>query len=355
MCMSDPYHHIYSGDIFQQSECIWHENNLLDFFRSTLKSLGYTSVSESNKVWRRGDQTVVVCLVDDYTTCSDRYDVTLPYIFDRNTVVITDTHVQTPTQYTVCQLPASFFGIYAHQPDIKWDPQRRFTLGINRLDAKRMLMFLELSMRSEYLGTDLDYINFNCWRWGGDNESDSGLTDNFDNQYRELESQYHVVYDATYNRLHDTIPYRNHDMSQEQAHVKSWLNIIMETYSSDNTIALSEKTFRALCLPTPWQVYSGRNTVSYLHSLGFDTMQDIVTHKYDIMIENRTAAYGDKMVDFLFEATENVQALQARDLDTVTSRAQQAAQHNQELLAWMRYNWPRDFARWWPAVLDKIS
>jgi hypothetical protein len=215
-------------------------------------------------------------------------------------------------------------------------------------------MFLELSMRSEYLGTDLDYINFNCWRWGGDNESDTGLTDNFDNQYRELESQYHAVYDATYNRLHDTIPYRNHNMSQEQAHVKSWLNIIMETYSSDNTIALSEKIFRALCLPTPWQVYSGRNTVSYLHSLGFDTMQDIVTHKYDMMIENRTAAYGDKMVDFLFEATENVQTLQAQDFDTVASRAQQAAQHNQELLAWMRYNWPRDFARWWPTVLEVL-
>lgn len=355
MCMTDPYHHIYTGDIFQQSECIWHENNLLDFFRSSLKSLGYHSVSDSNKVWRRGDQTVVVCLVDDYTTCAERFDVGLPYIFDRNTTVITDTHVQTPTQYRVCELPPSFFGIYAHVPEHKWDPKRRFTLGINRLDSKRLLMFLELMLRSEYVGTDLDYVNFNCWRWGGDNETPQGLKQNFDNQYQELESQYHAVYDEIRNKIDNSMPYVNHSLTQEQAHTSSLLNIVMETYSADNTIALSEKTFRALCLPAPWQLYSGRNTVARLHSLGFDTLQDIITHRYDSMIENRTAAYGDKMVDFLFEATENAQSIETHDFDAVSQRCQQAAEHNQQLLAVMRYNWPRDFARWWPQVLEHIQ
>jgi hypothetical protein len=353
--MTDPYHHIYTGEIFQQSECIWHENNLLDFFRSSVKSLGYHSVSDSNKVWRRGDQTVVVCLVDDYTTCAERFDLGLPYIFDSNTTVITDTCVQTPTQYRVCQLPASFFGIYAHVPKYSWNPQRRFTLGINRLDSKRMLMFLELALRSEYLGTDLDYVNLNCWRWGGENDNDSGLRQNFETQYRELESQYHAVYDDIYSKVINTVPYKNHTLTQEQVHVSAWLNIVMETYSADNTIALSEKTFRALCMPSPWQLYSGRNTVAYLHSLGFDTLQDIVTHRYDSMIENRTAAYGDKMVDFLFEATENVQSLQGQDRDIVSQRCQQAAERNQQLLAMMRYNWPRDFARWWPSVLEQIQ
>ena len=277
--MTDPYHHIYTGEIFQQSECIWHENTLMDFFRSNLKNLGYSSVSDSNKVWRRGDQTVVVCLVDDYTTCAERFDVALPYIFDRKTVVITDTHVQTPTQYQVCELPQSFYGIYYHAPNRQWDPQRRFTLGINRLDSKRMLMFLELALRSEYIGTDLDYINFNCWRWGGDNQSLQGLRSNFELQYSELESQYHDVYNNVYSQVVEKMPYNNHNMTQEQVHVSAWLNIVMETYSADNTIALSEKTFRGLCLPVPWQLYSGRNTVAWLHSLGFDTLQDIVTHR----------------------------------------------------------------------------
>ena len=151
------------------------------------------------------------------------------------------------------------------------------------------------------------------------------------------------------------MPYVNHNLTQEQAHTQSWLNIVMETYSADNTIALSEKTFRALCLPVPWQLYAGRNTVARLHSLGFDTLQDIITHRYDPMIENRTAAYGDKMVDFLFEATENVQNLETQDFETLAQRCQQAAEHNQQLLAFMRHNWPRDFAQWWPQVLEHIQ
>ena len=351
--MTDLYHSIYENEIFVKSRCIWHENTLLDFFRSQLMALGYTAVDHSNKTWRRGDKTVIVCLVDDFTTCTTNYDCTLPYLFDRNTVVITDTWCGAPTQYQVAQLPDSFFGIYAHEPERHvWQPQRRFNFAVNRLDAKRLLMLLELQLRSQDHPHNIDYINFNCWSWNGDNTSAEGLRANFQRQYQELESQYHDVYEHTYNRLHDTMPYVNHDLSQAQAHQSAWMNIVMETYSSDNTVALSEKTFRALCLPVPWQLYSGRHTVARLASLGFDTLSDVVTHKYDHMIENRTAAYGDKMVDFLFEATENTQKFQQQD---ITDRCAQAADRNISLLQSMRQQWPADFAAWWPGVLEKIK
>lgn len=350
----DLYHSIYNDYIFANSQCIWHENTLLDFLRSNLIGLGYQSVDESNKTWRRGDRTVIVCLVDDFTTCAQQFDLTLPYLFDRNTVVITDTKVQVPTQYQVCQLPVSFFGIYSHSNTNCWTPSRRFALGVNRIDAKRLLLFLELAMRSQYLGSDLDWINFNCWRWGSDNQTVQSLQQNFEIQYQELESQYHEVYDQIYSAVRSQMPLNNHDRSQEQLHVSAWLNIVMETYSADNTVALSEKTFRALCSPSPWQLYAGRNAVAYLHSLGFDTLQDIITHRYDPMIENRTAAYGDKMVDFLFEATENVAAMQHKHFDQIRQRCAQAAHTNQQLLAHLRRQWPRDFARWWPETLAQI-
>jgi hypothetical protein len=215
-----------------------------------------------------------------------------------------------------------------------------------------MLMLLELQLRSEDHPGDQDYINFNCWSWDGDNSNTPGLQANFQRQYHLLESQYHEVYEYTYNRLCDTIPYVNHELSQSQAHRSAWMNIVMETYSSDNTVALSEKTFRALCLPVPWQLYSGRYTVARLASLGFDTLADTVTHRYDSMIENRTAAYGDKMVDFLFEATENVQQFQQQD---IADRCVQAAEHNIALLQSMQQQWPIDFAAWWPGVLEKIK
>jgi len=70
------------------------------------------------------------------------------------------------------------------------------------------------------------------------------------------------------------------------------------------------------------------------------------------MIENRTAAYGDKMVDFLFEATENVQQFQQQD---ITDRCVRAAEHNIALLKSMRQQWPADFAAWWLEVLEKLQ
>jgi hypothetical protein len=274
-------------------------------------------------------------------------------MFDRNTVVITDTWCAAPTQYQVARLPDSFFGIYAHDPErLAWQPQRRFNFAVNRLDAKRMLMLLELQLRSEDQPDNIDYVNFNCWSWDGDNATAKGLQDNFQRQYQLLESQYNEVYEHTYNRLIDRMPYLNHTLNQAEVHQSAWINIVMETYSSDNTVALSEKTFRALCLPVPWQLYSGRHTVARLASLGFDTLADTVTHRYDSMIENRTAAYGDKMVDFLFEATENVQQFQQQD---IADRCMQAAEHNIALLQSMQQQWPVDFAAWWPSVLEKIQ
>jgi hypothetical protein len=354
-CMSDLYHEIYTGEIFQESQCIWHENTLLDFFRSNLISLGYKSVNSSNKVWRKGHQTVVVCLVDDFSTCSEDYSTTLPYLFDTNTVVITDNHANVPTQYTVCQLPTSFFGIYAHRPQAeKWTPKRRFNLAINRMDSKRMLMFLEMQLRSANMPNhnELDYINFNCWSWNGDNSTAQGLRANFKHQYQQLESQFREVYNETYNTVLSRVPFLNHDLTQEQVHVSAWMNIVMETYSSDTTVAVSEKIFRALCLPVPWMVYSGRHTVAYLHSLGFDVMRDVVEHRYDNMQENRTAAYGDKMVDFLFEGVDVVESMQN---DQPWMRAEQAARANQLRLARMKQEWPADFAAWWPTVVKLIK
>lgn len=355
--MSDPYHKIYTSEIFEESRCIWHENTLLDFFRSTLISLGYNSIDPSQKVWQRGHKKVVVCLVDDFSTCSTEYSTEVPYLFDHNTTVITDNYITCPTVYQVCQLPSSFFGIYYHEPKMQtWLPTRRFNFAVNRLDTKRLLAFLELQMRSYMIdeSATLDYVNFNCWSWDGDNNSPEGLRANFQKQYELLEPQYREVYQFTYDRILEQMPYRNHSLGQETAHVSAWMNMVMETYSSDTTVALSEKTFRALSLPVPFMLYAGRHTIAYLRQLGFDVMSDIVEHKYDKMIENRTAAYGDKMVDFIFEGADAVAAMQANS-KRARVRTVQAAELNRRLLSKMQQAWPSDFAAWLPGVIEKIK
>jgi hypothetical protein len=99
-------------------------------------------------------------------------------------------------------------------------------------------------------------------------------------------------------------------------------------------------------------VYCGRHTVAYLNSMGFDTMSDVVQHRYDGMFENKTAAYGDKMVDFLFEGAD---AIEHMDISTVSERAAQAAATNQSVLTRMQSSWPADFAAWWPSVVQRIA
>ena len=353
----DLYHEIYTSEVFDASQCIWHENNLMNFLHSMLMKLGYEPVKDGHKTWRRGDKTVVVCLVDDYISTTTDYDTPVAYRFDRNTTVITDNFVTSPTLYRVFQLPTSWFGIYNYQPRaVDYNPTRRFNFAVNRIDSKRLLLMLEIALRSEkYPDRDtLDFINFNCWSWEGDNQTTEGLRESFARVYQGLEPQYREVYQETFERLLPDMPFRNHVMNMEQAHLSAYVNMVAETYSSDTSIALSEKTFRALVTPAPWQLYAGQHAVSYLESLGFDTLRDIVNHRYDTIIENKTAAYGDKLVEWIFSGADTFTRLSEMDRTELRHRCLTAARNNQAVLENMSQRWPAEFAAWLPQVIDHI-
>jgi hypothetical protein len=352
------YQTIYDSEIWQQSQCIWHENAVMDYLRTQLSALGYQSCSDSGKIWQRGDRCVIVCVVDDFTSCSQDWSTHTPYLFDPDTVVITDNWVSCPTQYQVLRLPDSFFGIYAHVPLPRvWQPDRRFCFTAKRLDNKRMSLMLELQMRSDLMGMpkDIDLVNFGCWSWDGDNTSDSGLRSNWDRQYDLLDDSLRQIYSDTYQSLRPRMPLLNHGHDLEQAHHGAWINLVVETYSSDLVVAFSEKIFRALTIPVPWMLWGGRHSVARLASLGFDTLPDVIHHRYDHMIEQQTAAFGDKTVDWIFDANESVKKLQSLPQQALHARLKQSAEHNQKLLADMRKKWPTDFAVWWHSVVPRIA
>lgn len=355
----DLYHQIYDNEIFKLSECIWHENITLDLLRSLLKSQGYQTSDPSNKIWQRGKRTVVVCLVDDYTTCAQHPAARLSEIFDRDTLVVTDNLVLCPTQYRIMPLPQSFFGIYAHRPEPReYHPLRRFTFAVNRIDIKRMLMLLEIERVSHLYYANpslLDFVNFNCWDWGGDNSTQCGLRENFQAVWNLLEPQHQDLYRQYHEPLLERMPMRNHDMSLEQSMHASSINLVVETYSGESVVALSEKTFAALCSTAPWALYAGRHAVSYLDSIGFDTIRDLIQHQYDSLIENRSGAEGDKIIEFVCEARLAAHDIQQQDPAAVTERLQRAAEHNQNLLARLRQQWSQDFARWLPGFVDGIA
>lgn len=355
--MTDAYHHIYDAEIHQKSRCIWHENAMMDFFRSHLIACGYEPTEVSSKVWQRDDRQVIVCLVDDITTCTGQTDPYIPNTWDRGTMVITDNVVNCPTRCQVHTLPASFFGIYAYQPQTRiWQPDRRFNFAVNRIDLKRMALFLEYRKRLPYTDDrdSMDYANFNCWVWDGDNTSQLGLQQNFERTYDSLVQSVKDVHQITKDNDIPTMPWRNHDLDLETSMHRAWINLVVETYSSDTVIAVSEKIFRALVSPVPWQVYSGRYTVAYLESLGFDCLGDVVDHSYDAMPELNTMDHGDKLVDWWWKASETVKDLRSQDFATLQQRCQQAADHNVRLLQQLRRKWCRDFSLWWPTVAAEL-
>ena len=134
----------------------------------------------------------------------------------------------------------------------------------------------------------------------------------------------------------------NYTLDFETVQTSGFLNIVIETYSSDNNIALSEKIFRALATPAPWTVFSGRYTVAYLEKLGFDTMRDVIDHGfYDRLKETE-----NKINIFIWKSLDIVKNLKSQNFEQLQQRCQQAALHNRSLLTQMHQQWPTDFDQW---------
>ena len=148
-------------------------------------------------------------------------------------------------------------------------------------------------------------------------------------------------------QLANMMPVKNYDIDHEQTYIHSWLNITVETYSSDNVVALSEKIFRCLVTPVPWIAYSGRYTIARLRALGFDVLDDVVDHRYDRLIEAH-----HKISAFMDTACATIDTLKQHDWAILSQRCRTAAVHNQQQLAMMKSAWPADFAAW---LTDRIT
>lgn len=347
---------IYQSEIFQQSQCIWHEDKLIEFFRSLLTQSGYVSQGVSNKKYQKGSKTIVVCFADDIQIEADS-----PYdqhnLFKPNTTVITDNFVSQPTNCRVYQLPNSYFGIYFYRPqDQSWQPDRRFNINMNRIDANRLFVLFEYIKKFNIIPwqNQSDYLNFNCFDGTGNNDNPGAANGNFEKFYDMLQPHLKTLYSKYFKISKSNMPIKNFSHEFDQPWTRSWLNVVIETYHGYNNIALSEKIFRALVTPAPWAVYGPQFAVRYLKSLGFDTLDDIMSHEYDTKNHTSFQQPGDRIADFMNYIDQTSRQLQLHDWHVLSSRCQQAAIHNQNLLADMRRKWPRDFAQWFLTVSEEF-
>lgn len=346
----DLYHHIYEGEIFQKSRCIWHENAITDFLQSTLLNLGFRPTDNIRKFWTGYDRTVLLCLVDDHSN----YGTTRHGVFENDTIIITDNYNFLETNYKITKLPHSFFGIYSYAPEqTEWNPSRRFNFAINRIDNCRQTALFELMRHDNILVHD--WVNFNCWEHNATNETATDCRNNFIQRWNINNELYKKEYQEQYQTVLPLMPLRNHSMSLEQSYVSAWINLVMETYISFNSVAISEKTFRALVTPAPWLVCSGQGTIPYLRSLGFDTLDDIFDHGYDTAPEREDYLLVDKVRNFVDWARLNHSRLLQQDFRELQIRCANMALHNQQVLSSMRRQWPRDFGQWLPQLIDSLT
>jgi hypothetical protein len=177
---------------------------------------------------------------------------------------------------------------------------------------------------------------------------------NFVKHWQQVDAHYAGVYDQHWDTVVNAMPIRNHDLTIEQAGLNAYLNLVVETYSGNTTITFSEKIFRALVTPAPWTLFAATGAVGYLTELGFDVLSDIVDHSYDLHVQD-TWPGNSKIVNYISASISNYQQLKQLDFDTLATRCKQAAEHNQQLLAAMKKQWPASFAEWLPDVMAQIT
>ena len=353
----DVFYQTHLGEVFQQSQCMYHEHAMVDLLSSMLMNMGYQKIVDSARGWSRGSQKVIVCLADDFGV--NRNDWSLPpkKWFDTDTVIVTDNHMPFTTNYQILKLPSSYFGVFNYVPKNQhWKPNKRFNFSVNRLDSQRQLILLELIKQSGGIDQvqQRDSMNFNARAQGNEHTADDAQH-SFAKCWAQFDQLHSTEFAVWFDQALPHVPVRNHGFTVEQAQVSAYLNLVIETYAGDASIAFSEKIFRALVTPAPWTVFSAKHAVNYLKTLGFDVLDDVVDHAYDSLTQGNTMYGHGKISEFIKLNIQNYHNITHLNKAKLAARCQTAAAHNQQLLTKMQRQWPVDFAQWLPNVIAKLQ
>jgi hypothetical protein len=200
-------------------------------------------------------------------------------------------------------------------------PSKLYNCLMNRVSGERLLLLCKL-YRANLL--DQGTVSFNCYLPGTDNDLESRIA-NFHNIYNTLQRS---DFDTEYQELVKQIPLLI-DQDPDEAAMSSQISLVVETYTSDYTIAFSEKIFRALQTPRPWLLLCSPNSVCVLRDYEFDLLDDVVNHHSYDYIENL-----DSRLDALIEELQ-------KPIEWNLDRFEQAVAHNQQRLKKLANDWPQ--------------
>lgn len=249
-----------------------------------------------------------------------------PGITHKNTVLITDTVIPDTNQFCkVISLNPEVYGEF--QIDITYKnlaPSKAFNCFINRGDNFRQSWLYQLTRRNLL---DSGHVSYWC-------EDRTGKLEPV--KYFERLFQGNEIFEQEHRWLKDKIPYKNFDLSLEDAIIDSKISLIIETgFWNDNNISFSEKIWRQLQLPRPWVMFNSVGSVNYLRSLGFDVFDDYVDHAYD----NETDAIKRQLM-ILEQLDTNIEFT-----DAVLTDLQVRSEHNQKILKSYRQQLPEKYKK----------
>ena len=201
--------------------------------------------------------------------------------------------------------------------------QKDFNCFMNRYDIFRQSWLYQLIKQNLF---DLGFISFNSEISGGKQPppfpeipSITG-TEAFDYGFKKHNS----IFAAEHEFIKSQIPYKNFIDSGDLTPVvmSSKFSLILETWFHDNSVlTFSEKTFRCLQLPRPWMLFSTQYAIKQLRNWGFDVLDDVVDHSYDLIANN-----VERQLAILAETQKLI------NLNIDIARCVQASQHNQAIL-----------------------
>lgn len=241
-------------------------------------------------------------------------------------IIVTDNQFNTPRD-DIVNLAPEFWAIYRMPYEVYSSnvPTRQFNCLMNRVSGERLVMLYKLAERRML---DQGIVSFNCLYHDRDPSLDQRQR-NFTQAHRE-----HVAprWDTLMDQLRDRMPLLLDSNDPDQAAQDSVVTIVVESYVSDDVIAVSEKIFRALQTPRAWLLLCSPNTVQCLRRAGFDVLDDLVDHSYDQVQDM------EQRMDMILDQTNTI----SHDVD----RCQQAVAHNRQRLA--------ELSRQWPARLSQV-
>jgi hypothetical protein len=241
---------------------------------------------------------------------------------DQETIVVTDVVFKNHPVDTINLYPEIFGKFYN---DFTYDncvPTVEFNCFIHRGCPFRQSWIYQL----QRLGLlDNGYVSY----WCEDRSNRRPPQEHYEELFKE--NQINQIFEKEHLALREKIPFKNFDISIEDAIINSKLSVVIETFFHNNQfICFSEKMWRSLQLPRPWLMSNVAHAVQQLRDWGFDVLDQYVDHSYDSEPDPITRRM------MILEQVKQGIKLSESDLIDLEKRAQ----HNRTLLKYYQLDWP---------------